>query len=255
MTDTKKVAVLLSGGMDSTTALAQALNDGASSVVAVSFTYGSRHQRMELEAAQNVVAWYRGLEGQAASIDHLVVPLPDIFHGAGSSLMGEVEVPKEAYKDPTVEGPSNTEVPFRNANLIAAATTIAMTHKCSALYIAVHASDANHWAYPDCTPEFIGAMAAAIYVGSMHRVRLIAPFQNMTKSDVVTRAALLDAPLDLTWSCYQGGTLHCGVCPTCVERIEAFQAAGFADPVGYLRHITWSGYEGWPTVDPEIYDE
>lgn len=237
--------VLLSGGMDSTTVLAQALADGAPYVLCISFQYGSKHGARELEAAQNVVSYYRE---RSHEVDHLVVNLPRIFGGGGSALMDDVPMPHGEYKDPEKEGPSSTEVPFRNANLLSAATSIAMTHQCTRVYFAAHANDATRWAYPDCTPEFIGAMASAIYIGTMHRVRLVAPFMYMTKGDVVTRAALLDAPLHLTWSCYEGMLQHCGTCPTCVERMHAFADAGFADPVPYLTAPAWENFEVWPTL-------
>lgn len=228
--------------MDSTTALAQALEDGCESILAVSFDYGSKHGVAELTSAYRVVEWY------APKVAHRVITMPNIFHGSGSALMGEAEMPAGAYKDPNREGPNSTEVPFRNANMLSIATTLAMANGCQYVYAGMHGTDAQGWAYPDCSPEFLGAMANAIYVGTMHRVRLIAPFMHMKKSDIVTRAAILEAPLQLTWSCYEGQLVQCGVCPTCVERIDAFVVAGFADPVPYMTPVNWSDYEAWPTV-------
>lgn len=241
-----RAVVLLSGGMDSTTALAKAFNDGASYVLAVSALYGSKHSDQETKSADMVVGYY-GDRGY--NIDHQIIALPDVFRGAGSSLMNEVLMPKGDYKDPLTEGPNSTEVPFRNANLLSAAAALAITKGCDRIYFGAHAADSAHWAYPDCSPEFIGAMANAIYVGTMHRVRLIAPFQFMDKSEVVTQAALMEAPLHLTWSCYEGGKKQCGECPTCKERIRAFVDAGFADPVPYAIDVNWSGLEGFPCDD------
>lgn len=246
------VAVLLSGGMDSTTALAQAIADGATNILALSLKYGSRHSAHEIHSAAEVVDWYRRRNYE---ISHYVLSLPNIFQGAGSSLMGEVELPRTEYKDPVTEGPTNTEVPFRNANLLSVATTLALTHQMGLVYFAAHASDYNHWAYPDCSPEFIGAMANAIYVGTMGRVRLVAPFMHMSKADIVTRAAILEAPLHLTWSCYDSGLLQCGQCPTCRERISAFATAGIADPVSYLVPQNWDGFEAFPTAEEDFDEE
>lgn len=246
-----ETVVLLSGGMDSTTVLAQAIADGATRVWAVTANYNSRHASREQDAARAVVDWYTRM---GYDIHHIFVTLPDVFRGAGSSLMGEQDVPRGVYQDPEVEGPSNTEVPFRNANLLSAATAIALTHQAKCLYFGPHASDHRRWAYPDCSPEFVGAMANAIYVGTLHRVRLVTPFIYMTKADVVTRAALLEAPLHLTWSCYEGQLLHCGVCPTCRERIGAFAEAGFADPVAYLIPQNWTNFEVWPTMEGDDAD-
>jgi 7-cyano-7-deazaguanine synthase len=85
----------------------------------------------------------------------------------------------------------------------------------------------------DCTPEFIGAMAGAIYVGTYHQVRLETPLEWMAKRDVVLRGAELGVPFAITHSCYEGLRPACGKCPTCVERLAAFEAAGLIDPLEY----------------------
>jgi 7-cyano-7-deazaguanine synthase len=234
--------VLLSGGMDSATALAQAMHENPNdNVSAISFKYGSRHQQAELAAACKVADHYDLLH-------HFIVVMPDIFHGSGSALMGESDVPNEEYHDPEKETPSVTVVPFRNANLISAAVAIAEAQHIGLVYIAVHATDAKGFAYPDCTPEFIGAMAAAVYVGTHRKVRLVSPFQWMSKSETVTRAHSLFVPLQLTWSCYRGGSKACGQCPTCIERIKAFIDAKLIDPIPYEIPVQYPlGCEPWMT--------
>jgi 7-cyano-7-deazaguanine synthase len=89
----------------------------------------------------------------------------------------------------------------------------------------------------DCSPEFIGCMTGAIYAGSFMRVRLVAPLLYMTKAEVVTLGYHHHAPLELTWSCYQGGEYHCGTCPTCIERHQAFIAGIGMDPTQYLTKV------------------
>lgn len=219
--------VLLSGGMDSTTALAQAVEQ-SDKVVALSLLYGSKHQVMENSAAQQVARHYGILR-------EIIAMEPEVFAVPGGSalLEGGKDVPDEEYHDPEKESPSATVVPFRNANLISQAVAFAEAHEFNAVWVAVHASDAQGFAYPDCTPEFMGPMAAAVYVGTHRKVQLKVPFQWMTKAAIVTLAYRLRAPLHLTWSCYRGGKLHCGNCPTCRERIKAFETAGFVDPVAY----------------------
>ena len=241
--------VLLSGGMDSTTALAQAINDDNFNILALTAGYGSLHQKAETRAAKQVVAWYQRMLVDAPCIlEHRIVELdPTIFKGGSSSLLGEADMPKAEYQDIEHEGPSPTVVPFRNANLISVATSIADALGYDRVYVAVHANDHNRWAYPDCSPEFIGAMANAVYVGTMGKVRLITPFIWMTKGDIVTRAAVLGAPLQLTWSCYVGGGKPCGTCPTCQERVAAFNDAGFIDPVDYAVPIMQAG-DTWKCV-------
>jgi 7-cyano-7-deazaguanine synthase len=101
------------------------------------------------------------------------------------------------------------------------------------IYFGAHAEDAQNWAYPDCTPEFIGAMANAIFVGTYRAVRLISPIMFMTKAQIVAMGDKLNVPFDKTWSCYKGGEKHCGKCPTCYARKDAFAVAGVRDPTVY----------------------
>lgn len=222
--------VLLSGGMDSAVALAQALKDGE--CWAVSIQYGSVHQEAERLAARQLVEYF--------NVQHQEVGLPPyIFEGGESALMGEREIPKEEYHDITKETPSATIVPFRNANLISIATSLAESRGFDEVWVAMHATDHGGWAYPDCSPEFVGGMANAVYVGTLHKVRLVTPFLWMTKAQIVTRGVALDVPFELTWSCYRGGTVHCGECPTCLERIKAFIDAGWIDLVAYEKKVDW----------------
>lgn len=224
-----RAVVLLSGGLDSTTCLAIAKKHHEE-VIAISFLYGQKH-RTEIAAAEAVARYY-----EAA---HATVQLSEVvFHSDESSLTGDAEMPQITYKEiEEGEGVSPTYVPFRNANLLSMATAYAMTHKCGWLYAGMHAEDARGWAYPDCTPEFIGAMANAIYVGTYFKVRLVAPLQNMMKHEIVSLATDLEAPLWMTHSCYEGKRPACGMCPTCTERIGAFLLAGQVDPIEY--EVDW----------------
>jgi 7-cyano-7-deazaguanine synthase in queuosine biosynthesis len=101
------------------------------------------------------------------------------------------------------------------------------------IYFGAHAEDAQNWAYPDCTPEFIGSMANAIFIGTYQRVRLVTPFIHSLKSTIVHDGWMLDVPYHLTWSCYAGGEVHCGECPTCIARKEAFTKGNIPDPTVY----------------------
>lgn len=229
-----KVVVLLSGGLDSATAMYQAIADGADEVMAVSCMYGAKHEEREIGATHAIVHEAGMQFAETVIVEQTIVQLPAIFSGGKSALMGDVEMPKEEYRDyDSKEGESVTVVPFRNANLISAAVSIAEVLEYDKVYVGMHATDHGTWAYPDCTPEFLGPMAAAVYVGTNHRVRLVFPFLWMTKTEVVTRAVLLEVPIVWTYSCYEGRVKHCGKCPTCLERIKAFIEAGYADPAGY----------------------
>lgn len=232
----ESAVVLLSGGLDSTTCMAIA-NEEHDRLYAISFAYGQKHTA-ELEHAGQVARLY--------GADHAIVDLPKIFGGTESVLIAEnkLDMPKMSYADIEESyGVSPTYVPFRNANLLSMATAYALTVGASWVYAGMHGEDAHNWAYPDCTPEFLGAMAGAIYVGSYHKVRLVTPLMHMTKADVVHMGFKLEAPFELTLSCYEGTEPACGVCPTCVGRIKAFIQNGLVDPIEYAIEIDWgAGY-------------
>ena len=261
-----KAVVLHSGGLDSTTLLSQAIVDGADEILAVSIGYGGLHNEAESQAAAQIVAWYQEQYEFVCDIHRITFDLPsEIFssNGHGSALIGEFEMPHMTYGEIKGSvGPSPTVVPFRNANLLSIATALADARGFDYVYIGAHGDDAHDWAYPDCTPEFLGAMANAIRVGTYDKVRLVFPFIWMTKADIVSRAVELDAPLQLTWSCYNPVTtelneyIHCGRCPTCIERANAFAECGFYDPTGYNislvdilgPEVPTEDLEEWPNV-------
>ncbi len=105
--------------------------------------------------------------------------------------------------------------------------------EAEAIYFGAHADDAANWAYPDCTPEFIGGMANAIYIGTYHKIRLYTPLMFMNKAAIIRLGNDLEVDWKLTWSCYEGKELHCGVCPTCRSRREGFIGAAVEDPTEY----------------------
>lgn len=258
----KKAFVLLSGGLDSTTALALANEQFNGSVEAVSIDYGQRHIK-ETAQAKLICEHY--------GFPHTTLDLRGLMSGTGVMLTNpDIEVPNIDYTD--IKGVSPTYVPFRNGTMLSAITAHAQkyvmqeidtfcdnwkkwyanegrpddyheqawrfqatgeTKDLVGVYFGAHAEDALNWAYPDCTPEFIGAMANAIYVGSYFSIRLFAPFVSSTKADIVTIGSNLQVPYELTWSCYKGETLHCGTCPTCRSRKTAFEAASIIDPTKY----------------------
>ncbi len=230
-----KAAVLLSGGLDSAVALYEAASlHGWAEVMGVSFLYGQKHS-VEVERAERLCDYH--------NLPHTVVTLPTIFGGTESVLIKEnqLQMPEMSYADIEESyGVSPTYVPYRNANLISMATTIAMVNNADEVWVGMHAEDAHNWAYPDCTPEFLGAMAAAIYVGSYHKVRLVAQHMNRTKADIVRVGYTLGVPFEMTMSCYEGKEPACGVCPTCVGRINAFRANNLKDPLEYEIEINWS---------------
>ena len=238
----KKAVVLLSGGMDSTTCAAMLVDQlGAENVVALSLGYGQKHL-VELEQAK--------LIAQKLGIKHIIKELPPLFAGAGSTLIDtDCPNPETTYEElAKSSGVSPTYVPFRNGNLLSAATALALVEGADTVCYGAHSEDAREWTYPDCSAEFIGAMANAIYVGTYHKVRLYTPLVNDTKHDVLIKAFEVAAPLELTHSCYNGARPACGVCPTCIGRIAAFKQGGIKDPIAYAVNIDWEDCVEWPSV-------
>lgn len=220
--------VLFSGGVDSTTCLAQAVRKhGASEVLALSIYYGQRHQK-EMACAKQLVQFY-GVQWQTLDLSR-------IFADSDCSLLqgSSEEIPRESYAEQlkaTNGAPVSTYVPFRNGLFLASAASIALSHGCKVIYYGPHADDAAGNAYPDCSCVFHDAMAKAIYEGSGRQVQIVAPFVEMTKKDIVKLGLELGVPYELTWSCYEGGDRPCGVCGTCRDRAAAFHANGVADPL------------------------
>lgn len=216
-----QVVVLLSGGMDSVTALYHAAR-GHEVVAALSFHYGSKHNDREIPLAK----WHADRLG----IPHLVIPLGFIGeHFASDLLASGGEIPKGHYEEQTMK---QTVVPFRNGIMLSVAAGFAESKGARGLVIAAHAGD--HAIYPDCREEFMRSMADAIRLGTYAAVEVLRPFIAMTKADIARRGAELGVDFLKTWSCYVGGETHCGECGTCVERREAFLLAGVPDPTPYL---------------------
>ena len=223
-----KALVLSSGGIDSTTALAMAIRlMGHDNVVSLSMSYGQKHNK-ELDAAEAVAKHY--------NVEHLCLDVAKMFEYSDSSLLAhsDEEIPKESYArqiEKTGEKkPVSTYVPFRNGIFLSVAAGIALSKGCDAIYYGVHSDDAAGFAYPDCSGVFNDAMSTAIYEGSGRQLKVEAPFVNMTKAEVVARGLELNAPYELTWSCYEGGNKPCGKCGTCIDRAKAFEENGVADP-------------------------
>ena len=222
-----KKVVLLSGGIDSTTCLAQAVQVcGAENVTALCVFYGQKHSR-EMAAARKVAAYYgvRLLEHDIAGI---------MSYSNCSLLAASSEaIEHKSYAQQLAEhgeGTVATYVPFRNGLLISVAAAITISLGADAICYGAHADDAAGRAYPDCTPEFYAAMDTAIYEGSGKLCHLEAPLLNKNKAQIVELGLNLGAPYQYTWSCYEGGDRPCGECGTCIDRANAFKANGVDDP-------------------------
>lgn len=145
-----------------------------------------------------------------------------------SLLEGADAIPEGHYAD---ENMKSTVVPFRNGIMLSIAAGIAESHGLKYVMMANHGGD--HAIYPDCRPEFVKAMSEATKTGTYPGIEIIAPYTNMTKTDIARRGKTLGIDYAETWSCYKGGEHHCGKCGTCVERKEALRDAGIADTTEY----------------------
>lgn len=216
-----KALVLHSGGLDSSVCLAQAIAEhGAGNVKSVSMDYGQRHS-VEMDYADNLC--------KSLGVERKVVKLPRIDNSLLTDK--EKEIPKVSYDQ--ITGVSPMYVPFRNGLMLSAIASVAQAEGYDYIYYGAHAEDAHNWAYPDCTPEFNGAMANAIYVGTYHKTRLVTPLQWMKKWQIVQEGQRLSLDMSQTWSCYNGGEVHCGECATCKSRKMAFIDAKVQDPTKY----------------------
>lgn len=215
-----KALVLLSGGMDSVTALHLAAREHEV-VGTVSFDYGSKHNAKEIPMA----AW----KAEKLGVLHEVIALDFVNRLFASDLLESGgDIPDGHYAD---ENMKRTVVPFRNGIMLSIACGLAESCKAEALVIAAHEGD--HTIYPDCREPFMQGMADAMREGTYARIELLRPFIHRDKAGIAKLGDSLGVDYGKTWSCYKGGDLHCGKCGTCVERIEAFVLAGLHDPTVY----------------------
>ncbi|MFP4007149.1 MAG: 7-cyano-7-deazaguanine synthase QueC [Spirulinaceae cyanobacterium] len=213
-----KAVVLLSGGLDSATSAAIAISEGYDAI-ALSFRYGQRHER-ELSAAQQVAA-HLGIT------QHHIVDI-NLAQWGGSSLTDrDAHIPQTGVNPDIIP---STYVPGRNTVFIAIALSLAEAQNAEAIYLGINAVDYS--GYPDCRPEYLAAYQALANLSSKaglegHAPRLVAPLVKDTKKAIVERAIALNVPVELTWSCYQGGEQPCGLCDSCRIRDRALIEAGY----------------------------
>lgn len=214
----KDAVIVVSGGMDSVTMLHEYRDEIG---LAITFDYGSTQNARERE--------YAVLHCKRLGIRHLVIPLEFMHKYFKSSLLGSAEdIPEGDYDDANMK---STVVPFRNGIMLAIACGIAESNGLKRVMIANHGGD--HAIYPDCRPEFVEAMSAAMRNGTYEHVEVYAPYTNLTKAEIARHGAALGLDYSETYSCYKGGEKHCGKCGTCRERRQALEEAGISDPTEY----------------------
>ncbi len=214
--------VILSGGLDSTVCLAEAVTTKAP-VIALTIDYGQRH-RIELERATAVAAHY--------GVEHIVQRL-DLSAWGGSALTDPSLAVPTAAEAAAGAGIPITYVPGRNLIFLSLAVALAEARECDTVIIGVNALDYS--GYPDCRPEFIHSFNATAGLALRTAfegagVTVAMPLVDLSKADIVRRGVALRAPLDLTWSCYRGDASPCGDCDACALRAKGFAEAGVTDP-------------------------
>ena len=229
----RKAVILLSGGLDSTTTLAIAQNNGFS-LYALTFRYGLRHE-FEIEAARKVARAY----GVA---DHIIIDI-DLRPFGGSVLTGEGEVPKDRLVNESSDGIPTTYVPARNTIFLSFALARAEVLQATDIFIGVNALDYS--GYPDCRPEYIDAfqnmanLATRAAIEGNQSVTIHTPLINLTKAQIIRKGVELGVDYSLTHSCYdpsESGS-PCGHCDACQLRLKGFQEAGLTDPLKYQGNI------------------
>ena len=214
-----KALLILSGGVDSTTLLYDLISQGYE-VEAVTFDYQQKH-RKEIKCAKKTC--------KKLKIPHKVLELNILSEIAPSSLTRkEIKVPEGSY---TEESMRSTVVPNRNMIFLSLAAARAIAGGIPHLFYAAHSGD--HAIYPDCRPVFVSAMETALHLCDWTDITLHAPYLHLTKADIVKIGTRLGVDYSLTWTCYRGEALACGLCGSCTERLEAFREAGVEDPVEY----------------------
>lgn len=214
---------LVSGGMDSCVTAAIARGENAE-LAFLHVSYGQRTEARERRAFAELADHFAVQKRLAVSIESL--------KAIGGSSLTDDNIPV-TKANLTSRAIPTSYVPFRNAHLLAIATSWAETIGAQRIYIGAVAEDSS--GYPDCRPEFYEAFQRAIDAGTRPetRIQIVTPVIHLSKSEIVQRGLELNAPLELTWSCYVSENRACGRCDSCALRLRAFQEAGTPDPISY----------------------
>lgn len=219
-----KAIVLVSGGMDSCVTAAIAARENEE-LAFLHISYGQLTEQRECQAFNEIADHYRVSERLDVSIEYLAK--------IGGSSLTDANI---AVTDADLESKDipTSYVPFRNANMLAIATSWAEVISANAIYIGAVAEDSS--GYPDCRPEFYAAFQETINTGTKPetRIEIRTPIIDLTKSEIVKKGVELNAPLRLTWSCYRSNELACGTCDSCALRLRGFEIAGVKDPIAYF---------------------
>lgn len=220
---TNSAIVLVSGGMDSCVSTAIAAGEN-NELALLHILYGQRTEARERKAFKDIADFYGVKDRLDVSIEYLAKiggsSLTDASMDVTEADLGSKEIP-------------TSYVPFRNANMLAIATSWAEVIGATRIYIGAVAEDSS--GYPDCRPEFYAAFQQTINTGTKPdtHIEIRTPIIDLTKAEIVRKGVELRAPLQLTWSCYRSEDLACGTCDSCALRLRGFELAGITDPIPY----------------------
>ena len=193
-------------------------------IAALHASYGQRTEHRELQSFHALADHFGAVERLAVRLDH--------FSAIGGSSLTDSTMP---IHDADLSNPDipNTYVPFRNAHFLSIATSWAEVLGATKIFIGAVWEDSS--GYPDCRPEYYDAFNKVIRAGTRPttNIKIETPLIHLSKRDIVKRGVELNAPFQLTWSCYRDSDVACGVCDSCALRLRAFQQAGVEDPIAY----------------------
>lgn len=222
-TSKKNIAVIaVSGGMDSCITAAIANLDYELAFAHIN--YGQRTERRELKSFNDIADHYKVKQ-------RLVIDFTHLTKIGGSSLTDRsINVSKADLNNKEIP---NSYVPFRNANILSACISWAEVLQAKAVFIGAVFEDSS--GYPDCRPDFFSSFEKMVDLGTKPetKIKIETPIIYLSKSEIIKKGIELDAPLHLTWSCYQNEDEACGICDSCALRLRGFQQAGFEDPLNY----------------------
>lgn len=223
MTAGERAVVLVSGGMDSATAVYEARERGYEPSL-LHTSYGQETEEKEFACARALAEEVEAAEFLHVETDHLAAI------GASSLTDDELAV---ADADPDSDEIPTSYVPFRNANLLSMAVSYAEANECSAVFIGAHSEDFS--GYPDCRPAFFEVFQSVVDAGTKPNtnIEVLAPFVEWSKTDIARHGLELGVPYERTWSCYRSEEPACGTCDACAFRLEAFQRLDERDPIPY----------------------
>ena len=214
--------ILLSGGMDSAVCASWALAEGYE-LAALHINYGQRTETKELNSFNNLCNYY--------SIDKKLIVDISYLAAIGGSSLTDMNIEVSKAKLDTDEIPTSY-VPFRNANILAIATSWAEVIKANKLIIGAVEEDSS--GYPDTRREFFDSFEKVISSGTINtKINILTPLIKLNKKEIVELGTTLNVPFDLTWSCYKSSDIACGECDSCALRLRGFDQAKLVDPIKY----------------------